>query len=218
MLAKTRGIVLSFVKFKETSIIVKIITEKFGLQSYIVNGIRSQKAHAKMAIYQPLTLLDLVVYKNPTKSINRISEVKIEYPLKTIPFDIRKSTIAIFLVEFLSKCIHENETSEEEFEFIYQSILLFDNQKDNYENFHLNFIIDLSAYLGFDIREDRESLQEQLDPHLTQYLSSLYAKQEVKANGKIRNTALDLLLNHYHIHMNWSSNLKSVNVLQQIFS
>jgi len=44
MIFKTRGIVFRFTKFKETSIIVTIFTEVFGLQSYIVNGVRSKSA------------------------------------------------------------------------------------------------------------------------------------------------------------------------------
>ena len=62
MLHKTKGIVISFVKYRETSIIVKIYTEAFGIQTYIENGVRSAKGKNKIALFQPLTLLDLVVY------------------------------------------------------------------------------------------------------------------------------------------------------------
>ena len=44
MLEKTEGIVLNYLKYRDTSIIVRIYTRKYGLQSYIVNGIRSQKS------------------------------------------------------------------------------------------------------------------------------------------------------------------------------
>ena len=61
MIHKTRGIVFRFTRYGETSIIVTIFTEAFGLQSYIVNGVRSKSAKNKIALYQPLTLLNLVV-------------------------------------------------------------------------------------------------------------------------------------------------------------
>ena len=44
MTEKTRGLVLSYIKYKETSIICKIFTESFGIQSYIINGIRNSKS------------------------------------------------------------------------------------------------------------------------------------------------------------------------------
>ena len=77
MLYKTRGIALSYIRYKESSIIARIFTETFGMQSYIVNGIRSKNAKTKIALFQPLTILDLVVYNNKKKDINRISERKI---------------------------------------------------------------------------------------------------------------------------------------------
>ena len=76
MLQKTRGIALSFIKYRDTSIIAKIFTEEFGMQSYIVNGVRSKSAKTKIALFQPLTLLELVVYHNKKKEIHRISEIK----------------------------------------------------------------------------------------------------------------------------------------------
>jgi len=74
MLYKTKGIVINFIKYKESSIIVHILTNKFGMQSYIVNGVRSFKGTQKIALYQPLTILDLVVYKNEKRDLQRISE------------------------------------------------------------------------------------------------------------------------------------------------
>ena len=93
MLQKTRGLVLSHIRYQETSIIVKIYTEELGLQSYIVNSVRTKSSKTnKIALFQPLTLLDLVVYYNEKKSINRISEQKCNYPFSSIPFNIVKST------------------------------------------------------------------------------------------------------------------------------
>ncbi len=108
MLHKTRGIVFKYFKYGDTSIIAKVYTEAFGLQSYIVNGARSTKSKGKIAFYQPLTLLDLVVYKKKNSGINRISEVRCSQPLKTIPYEITKSSQGVFLSELLYKCIKED--------------------------------------------------------------------------------------------------------------
>ena len=41
MLRKTQGIVLSYIKYKDSSIIVRIFTRELGLKGYVVNGARS---------------------------------------------------------------------------------------------------------------------------------------------------------------------------------
>ncbi|HEX4373990.1 MAG TPA: recombination protein O N-terminal domain-containing protein, partial [Puia sp.] len=65
-LYKTNGIVLRTVKYGETSVIVTIFTDLFGIQSYLVNGIRtsSKKMQSKINLFQPAAVLQLVVYHN----------------------------------------------------------------------------------------------------------------------------------------------------------
>ena len=107
MLHKTRGVVFRFTKYGETSIIVTLFTELFGLQSYIVNGVRSKSGKNKIALFQPLTLLDLVVYHREHANLNRIKEVKCLYPFQSIPTDIKKSALAIFIIEVINKTVKE---------------------------------------------------------------------------------------------------------------
>src|SRR5687768_16731291 len=105
MLHKTRGIVFRFTKYGETSIIVNIFTELFGIQSYIVNGVRSKSAKNRIALFQPMTLLDLVVYYRENASIKRIKEIKCLHPYQTVTTDVRKSAVAMFINEVLNKTV-----------------------------------------------------------------------------------------------------------------
>ena len=72
MLKKTEGVVLSAIRYKESSIIVRIFSRELGLKSYIINGVRTQGAKSKAALYQPMTLLDLVVYEKEGAGLQRI--------------------------------------------------------------------------------------------------------------------------------------------------
>ena len=99
MLHKVRGIVFRFTKYGETSIIVTIFTDQFGLQSYIVNGVRNRSLKSKIALYQPLTLLELVVYYRENANLNRIKEVKCFHPYQTLYSEINKSTVGMFITE-----------------------------------------------------------------------------------------------------------------------
>src|SRR6185369_7455791 len=107
MLHKTRGIVFRFTKYGDTSIIVTIFTELFGLQTYIVNGVRSKSAKSKIALFQPLTLLDLIVYYKENANIKRIKEIRCVHQYQTVQTDVRKSSIGMFLNEILNKTVKE---------------------------------------------------------------------------------------------------------------
>src|SRR5687768_5822068 len=126
MLHKTQGIVFRFVKFRETSIIVTIFTELFGLQSYIVNGVRSKSAKNKIALYQPLTLLNLVVYHREHANIERIKEISCLHPYQSLTADIKKSTIALFITELINKTIKDESHTQEMFSFLANSLISID--------------------------------------------------------------------------------------------
>src|SRR5436190_7926757 len=126
MLVKTRGIVLNFIKCRETSIIVRIYTEQLGLQTYIVNSVRKKGPATRIALFQPLTLLDMVVYNSGSGGISRISEYKCSYPFRSVLYDIRKSSVALFLSEIISLTVKEEEENPPLFNFLYQSIIAFD--------------------------------------------------------------------------------------------
>jgi len=55
MLHSTAGIVLRNIKYGETSVVVTIFTELFGVQSYLINGVRvaSTKTASKAGRHAP---------------------------------------------------------------------------------------------------------------------------------------------------------------------
>src|SRR5687767_14593934 len=98
MTHKTKGIVLRTVKYGETSIIATIYTELFGVQSYMVKGVRqsSKKSAGKGIYFQPSALLDLVVYHNQLKNLNFIKEYQWSYLYQHVLFDVVKNTVAMY--------------------------------------------------------------------------------------------------------------------------
>ena len=75
MTHKTKGIVLRGIKYGETSMVVTIFTEMFGVQTYMVNGVRtSKRSSSKANQFQPTAILDLVVYHSDNRSMQRIKE------------------------------------------------------------------------------------------------------------------------------------------------
>ncbi len=220
MLHKTRGIVFRFVKYGETSIIVSVFTELFGLQSYIVNGIRSKSGKNRIALFQPLTLLDLVVYHREHANINRISEVKCLYPYQTIPTNINKATIAMFIAEILNKTIKEESHAQELSDFLIRSLISFDQIERKTANFHLVFLLRLARLLGFgaqhvnDVLGTRTTSAEN-EVIISQLLSAEYFDQiEMKNNS--RREILDLIIKFFADHIENLGEIKSIQVLREV--
>lgn len=219
MLHKTRGIVFKYFKYRESSIIVKIFTEAFGMQSYIVNGVRSSKSsRSKMALFQPLTLLDLIVYHKPGGDINRIAETRCSYPFKTLATDIKKLAIAIFVSEVLYKSVREEGEDHPLFDFVFNSIEILDYQESGYENFHLRFLLKLSKYLGFGI--ENSTVLEPFDEEEAGMLKDLMEKPydaPVPLTNLTRRVMLEHIIKFYQANVDSLKEINSIKVLQEVF-
>lgn len=227
MLVKTQGLVLSYIRFKDTSIIVKIFTRELGLKSYIVNGVRSSTAKSKMAMYQPMTLLDLVVYFKESSAINRINEVKLLHAYQRVPFDFKRSGIAMFMAEVLSKSIYEDYQNESLFDFLHESLLLLDSNQVQLQHFPIAFLMESSKYLGF-APETSEAFFEELNldwasirdfqieaAYLANMLEQAFDFEE-QVPGMARRNLLDMLLSFYSKHLEQEKEWKSIKILRQI--
>ena len=229
MLYKTRGIVLNFIKYRETSIITRIYTEAFGLQSYIVNSVRgsNRKGRSKISFFQPLTLLDLVVYHKKTAGLTRISDIGCAEPYQHIPYDVVKTTIALFVTEILNKSLKEEESNAELFAFVQQSLLVFDQMETGFENFHLQFMLKLSRYLGF-IPQSAQDFFAQVyefvgkptiieeEAHLFNRLLESRYTEHTGVTRTVRQTLLDDLVNFYRLHVANFGEVKSLAVLREV--
>ena len=241
MLEKTRGILIHQLKYSETSVIATIYTENFGRQSYIINGVHSKNATVKAAVLQPLFLLDLEVYHKPGRDLHRLKNAKIEAPYTSIPYDIRKSTVVIFLAEMLNKCMKEEDPNHELFEFIFHSLTFFDLTEKGIANFHLWFLFKLTTYLGifpnrenlevsnyFDMEKARFVSREPthlkyMDKRTTEIFSRLFDMSfsnlsEFAISGSDRQILLQKIIEFYQIHFEFLGELKSLRVLKEVFN
>lgn len=219
---------LSYFRYRETSVIVRVYTEAFGLQSYLVNGVRSAKSKTnRIALFQPLTLLDMVVYYRPDRELHRLSEVKTNHPFQSIPFDMAKASIALFISELMTKSLKEETGNPELFQFLENSILFLEEAPGHFENFHLVFLLKLSFYLGFGPESDRE-FDEQLrdrsypflpDTETTDALNVFLRRPygtPVRLSRTNRNELVDALIAYYGIHIDSLGEVRSLAVLREV--
>ncbi len=243
MIHKTKGIVLKTVKFGETSLVVTVFTELFGLQSYIVNGIRmvSKKSTAKVAYFQPASILELVVYHNEFKNLQRIKEYRWVNLYNHIFSDVFKNAVALYMIELLNKCLKEPEPNSELFYFIEDGLLHLDiGTKMTTANFPLFFALHLAVFFGFRISDDEVNSHYYLDlqegvfveeqPSHPYYLEGKESEtiahilkvklpqdlEEVKVNQEARRRILSALETYYSLHISDFGTMKTLPVLREI--
>jgi len=241
MILQTKGIVFQSVKYGDTSLVVKIFTEKLGLQSYMVKGVRSKKAKLKPALFEPLTLLDMEVYYKPNQNLHHIKEARVDVPWHHIPFSIEKQGILLFLDEILYKCVREELSNKELFTWIYHSLIWFDLEEQYFLNFHLFFLLQLSRFLGFypastgftpenirvfDLQEGGFLEYRPLHPYFTEGVAaqklfmlmqtSTETLKTLHITTKERRMVLDSLLAFYQLHLPELGKIKSLEVLRMM--
>ncbi len=220
MINKTRGIVLNYIKYGDTSIICKIYTEQFGLQSYIINGIRNSKSK-NIGLFQPLNILDLVVYHKKTSGLQRIKESKLDYAYKTLHLDMKKISVCFFLSEFLTKICQNDDNQKDNFDFMKDSLIVFDRLEINYSNFHIQFLIKLSKYLGIDIGNSKHLTGENVNNDINLFIDACINNSyevKIKSNNILRNNVINLIIEHYSRNLDININLNSTNILKEIFN
>lgn len=238
MLHKSRGIILVSSEYGETSLIVQIYTELFGIQSYIVNSVRKKHSRIHSNIFQPLTPVDLVVYHKERPGLQRISDIRPNPPLVNIPFDVIKSSMVFFLDEVLYKSIREEESNSLLFDFIFDSIKWLDGPQPAGNDFHLLFLIKLCRYLGFSPTQNYTSarnifnLKEGLfqssfpehphfiPPPLSGYFAAVINAEysfSLNITSLERRMLIAFMLEYFELHIEGFGEIKSHKVLEQVW-
>ena len=230
---KTRAIVVQSIKYGDNSLIVKMLTEELGIQSYMVKGVFGKTSKMKAALFQNMTMLDIVA-DSGNNSLGFIREISLSYCYKSIASDIKKSTIIIFISELLSKSISESESDPDLFNFIYNSMLWLDEATSDYANFPIVFAIQLSKFLGFfpnidtysevssfDLLDGNFKTTQndiyQIDIELSKHFYNLCTKpQTFVSNNTIRRKLLESIVTYYKLHADNVRDIKSYEILRTL--
>lgn len=237
---KARGIVLNCVKYGDKSLIVQMLTDTLGRQSYIVQGVGSAKGRgSKMALFQPLFALQFEGIISEKSELHRLKDTQSGIVLQTTPYDIRKSTIALFMAEVLYRLVGESEANNILFDFVWGSIEALDTIDEGVANFHLWFLANISRFLGFAPGNEyiadgyfdmREGLYTPIRPSHDKFLNTEYSRLlndliecDVQYLGEIglnRNQRVDMLLglvDYYTVHLDSIRRVQSIHILRELF-
>lgn len=238
---------LRTVKYGETSIIASVYTELFGLQSYLLNGIRSasRKGGSGIGFFQPAAILDMEVYHNEFKQLNRIKEYRFATVYQHIFTDVLKNGVASYIIELLTKCLKQPEDNYGLFAFAEDCLTALDRCDDRVmANFPVFFAVQLTHFLGFlpqgippdldqagnlvfDVQEGiftnssifhHSSLEKKYALILAELLQVRQPSElsEINANADARRKILDLMEVYYSLHVQDFGSMRTLPVLKEI--
>ena len=235
---KTRAIVLKAIRYGDNSLIVKLLTEQNGLQSFMVKGAYNKTAKIRAALFQPLTLLE-IVSANSKGELGYLKEATVEYAYQNIPININKNAIVLFLCELLSKSIQESETDLELFVFIRHALVHLDEMDDNYADFPLKFSMELSRFIGFApniddykpgyvfdleegcFRHDGAGVNYLIDNSLSGLFyklcgNNIFDNVCLNLTNSERRQLLEAVITYYKLHVSGFNEMKSTEILKTV--
>lgn len=236
---KIEGIVLQAIRYGDTSLIVKILTLEYGIQSYIIKGAFNKTSKVRAALFQQMNLIRFVhSNRRHDKSLGFIKEVELDYCYQSIPFVMNKTAITMFMSEILTKSLSEPERNDDLYNFVKKMLLWLDIVDDNYANFPLYFTLEICRHLGlypkgddkeglyFDMVEGCFSAQQPLHPYysngkeqriLCQLLGlSLPEICSLTLSNNDRRETLDLIIQFMRLHAPTLKSIQSHEILREV--
>jgi DNA repair protein RecO (recombination protein O) len=239
MLVNSRGIVLNTLRYSDSSVIARILTEHAGQRAFMVRVGKGRGAAGKLGQLQPLSIVNVAFDHDDRQGLRTPRSLERAEVMRSIPFDTVKSSIAIFMAEVLSRTLQEETADVRLFDFLHNSILLLDREERPCHNFHLAFLLQLSSFLGceptldndialpyFDLREGVACAIAPLHPHYLEGTAKRAMEQLeasgmdghalVQMNNDDRRTLLRALVDYYRLHLDGMREIRSHLVLEEV--
>ena len=249
MLENIKGIVLKTVKFSDTKLIVDLFTLSHGRQSFVTSMSHSKQGRSQMAFWQPLSLVEFQADIRPNaSSLPKPKDVRLYSVYTDIPYNPLKSTIALFLAEFVNATLRNESVNTPLYYYMENSFLYLDNiaNSASIANFHLVFLLRLTRFVGILPNLDIPSPAPYMAVPLFDLVSSNYTfsvpthhhylqREEaallpllfrldystmhlLRLSRSQRSRFLQLIEEYYRLHVPAFPEIKSIGILQEIFS
>lgn len=241
MYIKSEGIVLRTVKYGDNALIADVYTLYNGCLSFLVRIPKGKKRNVSRLLFQPLSQISFDADIRPRSQMYYFKEVRPAILYQDIPINIYKVTMVMFLAEFLSHVVTKEGKNEPLYEFLRYSLEWLDTCPGNFANFHMVFLIKLSLFIGFFPNTENYHKGDTFD-----LLNGCFSSIALPAPGRIlpadqarfvapllrmnfdtmrhfrfnhaqRAQVLESIMDYYRLHIPGFPQLKSLNVLKEVF-
>lgn len=215
MKSKAELIILNHTKFGENSIVLHTLSSEYGRRGFLVKV----SPRTAMALFLPLNILEAEVTENPKSSLWFARNFVSVNPLNGIRSNIHKNTMTLFMSEVLYRVVKDQTTEDGLADWLKGQILTLDALQSDFANFHLLFLLNLCAALGFD--PDLAGLAPFADKkliHIEALLKTPFAEALLlPLSGADRNTIAESILKYIEYHTESAVNVRSLAVLREIY-
>ena len=237
MLLKTEAIVLNRIKYTDNSFVVNLYSEAIGKISVLART-SVRKTGQKANMFAPLNIIQTELRLKDTRSVQGMSYC--ELVKSPIDSDINKICISQFIAEVIMKMVKEEEQNVKLYNFFKETIYAIETSSENIVNLHIIFLKEFARHLGFAItnnycnetpyfnsREgmflpfftsEEESFNQQLSLAFSTILRASYQTCNTSIPYVYRKEIIRQMLEYYKIHTENLSEIKSLKVLNEIFS
>lgn len=211
----TRLIILNTTKIGERSLVLHALSPDWGRRSFIA----SVPKGGGMALFQPLSVLDAEIKENPRSDLWRVHALSASHPLTGIRTSAAKNAMTLFMSEVLYRTIRDGAREEGLFEWCERSILTLDALKGDYANFHLRFLLEFAAALGFSpsLEDLMPFAGERLGELKALLRSDFGACMLIPLSGETRGEIAEILLRYLGYHTETRIEARSLRVLRELF-
>lgn len=206
-------IVLHHTLYGEKSVILHCLSKEWGRRSFIVKN-----ASKLMGYFQPLSILECEISENPKSSLYSATAFCAISPLGGIRSSHGKTSISMFVSEVLFRALREGTVEESLFDWCKREIMLLNDLEQGYANFHLRFLLDFGAALGFSPgKEDLLPFLENLTARTLPLMDRNCAVAlSAPLDGNSRREICARLLKYLEFHLESPLNIRSLAILADI--
>ena len=216
MTVNTELIVLHTTKFGENSIVVHTLSREYGRRSFLVRGAGKRL----MSLFLPLNILEADVQESTKSTLFTARNLTARNPLLGIRSNVFKNSMTMFMSEVLYRVIKEGAAEQGLYEWCERNILLLDAVQNDFSNFHLRFLLELTVALGFspESRDLQPFVGDQY-PTVERFMQTSFAESMlIPLNGSVRNEIAEEILRYIEFHTESSVNINSLKVLRDLYA
>jgi DNA repair protein RecO (recombination protein O) len=219
MIERVNAYVLSSRKFKDSLRLAHVFTLAYGIQTFLF---RTGKKGENISFFQPLNAIQFSGKKSDGK-LEIAKDMSLNEIYSSIPFQVEKTTVALFISEFLYRCLPEHYVNEEVFELIKKTTRRLDLAEKT-GTLPIHFIAQFALEMGFLSDEYELSFENNRsdEAHLHQSLK-LFISTPIETevindlNRNQRKSLLEELIAFCSLHLDTSIRLNSLEMFHEIF-
>ncbi|MCM1292225.1 MAG: DNA repair protein RecO [Bacteroides sp.] len=234
-------IVLRTIRHTDRHSILTAYSLEHGRMAFAIPAGNGREASRRRALLMPMSMIECVADIRAGRDVHFMHEPRAVAPLMSLRAHPVKSAIALFMAEVFGAVVREGLPDESLYTFMSSMIMALDSLPGSgLANFHVCFLMGLGRMLGiepdyegyrdgmfFDMLDGRFRLSPPmhrhfLNPQQSKVVNSLSRltllnMHRFRMTRSQRNELTDMILEYYSLHAAGVGNLKSLEVVRELF-